>query len=385
MSVNGINVSCKLKMNSKVKVFLFVLLFVCVFKVVKLHKCNLLINEINTDDPGTIEKQNYLEFVSFCDGVRRSVSLQNYYVIGISTGTANTKQMTIELVVDLWNIKTNDQGILAVCAPSVSNCDITIPNSVVHFRNEFAKNQRTLFNFMSTANNSIHAIAILYSTQSLSKDLILSQSKPFIKIDDRMKSIIKSNLVDMVVYSSKASHDNCEPFLDSYCDSQGIKYVEKEKDNDMERTDYTLNCCTIETGGFLPEKFKLGKPTPGAENDCTGNHFILEDHLINFTNTLQDYGFNMDHDDFNELIQFDDNTAQCSSKQATSQYFLSSIEKISRKMSEGKSDQCSSLDLNPDNTQIPIELNIKNERKRRISGTTDYSTDFEWETTKYFE
>lgn len=31
---------------------------------------------------------------------------------------------------------------------------------------------------------------------------------------------------------------------------------------------------------FLPEKFKLGQPTPGAENDCSRPHFILGDHLI---------------------------------------------------------------------------------------------------------
>ena len=28
---------------------------------------------------------------------------------------------------------------------------------------------------------------------------------------------------------------------------------------------------------YEPQSFKLGRPTPGTENDCTGPHFILAD------------------------------------------------------------------------------------------------------------
>lgn len=56
-------------------------------------KYSLLINEINASNPGDIEKNSFIEFISFCDGVKTSHSLQGYYAIGISTGTVSSKQM----------------------------------------------------------------------------------------------------------------------------------------------------------------------------------------------------------------------------------------------------------------------------------------------------
>lgn len=51
--------------------------------------------------------------------------------------------------------------------------------------------------------------------------------------------------------------------------------------------DLSLNRCTdIETSRFLPGKINLGKPTPNAENDCTGSNFIVEDHIIDVTSSV---------------------------------------------------------------------------------------------------
>lgn len=316
-------------------------------------------------------------------------TLQGYYAVGILTGTASANYMTIELVINLWNMRSNDKGFMTVCSPGFSNCDVIIPSNYIHYRNEFARNQQTMFTFMNTGNKYIHAIALLYSSKSISSQLTLSQSTPFIKIDKEIKALIQSHLVDMVVYARKAAFDNCELFLDLYADFADRKYVLREIDDDNEQIDYTLNRCAVETDGFLPEKFKLGKPTPGEQNDCTGTHFILEDHLLNVTDTLQNTGYDMDDADLNEIMEFEVETAHCSSTQTTSQYLSFQIQninkEISRKMVGAVSDECTSLDLNPDSAKITNELNIENERKRHISDTTDYSVDFEWETTKYFE
>jgi len=51
-------------------------------------------------------------------------------------------------------------------------------------------------------------------------------------------------------------------------------------------SDYSVNRCTIETIPILPEKFKLGKPTPGADNDCTGIKFVIEKQIIELVSPL---------------------------------------------------------------------------------------------------
>ena len=41
--------------------------------------------------------------------------------------------------------------------------------------------------------------------------------------------------------------------------------------------DKSLNRCSKSGMPYEPQSFKLGKPTPGSENDYTGPHFILGD------------------------------------------------------------------------------------------------------------
>lgn len=150
-----------------------------------------------------------------------------------------------------------------------------------------------------------------------------------------------------------------------------------------------MNRCSVETNGYIPDKFKLGSPTPGEENDCNGAHFILEDHLLEISTGLQRAGHTLEDSEINEAIEFEENTAQCSSSQTSSLYLSSRIEtinqEISRKMDESRSDTCISLDVDPDIAQITSELTIENQRKRKISDSTDYSQEYDWETTKYFE
>lgn len=348
--------------------------------------CRLLINELNSGSPGNLGKNNFLEFTSYCGGDRTSIPLQGFKVIGISTGTTHANQITIDLVINMWNMKTNENGMLTIGGPNVPNVDVRIPNAYVRFRNEFQKNQKTLFSFLSTANKNLHAIAILYSEKNPIPEITLSAKQPFIKIDNDLKELIKSNLMDMVVYGRRAPFDNCELFLDLYPKFTNRKYVLREIDDENQNIDYTLNRCAIETCGFIPEKFKLGKPTPAAENDCSGIHFILEEHLLDVTSPLQDVG---NPNEESEDVSMDQNTAQCSSSQATSQYSSAKIsvinEEIARRMSEDQNDDCVALDLSADGADIAVELNVENQRKRKISDTADYSEEFEWETKKYFQ
>lgn len=106
------------------------------------NECKLLVNEINADSPTDIKKTDFLEFVSYCNGVKKGISLQGYKVIGITTGTIGASQMSIVLVMNLWNNKTNENGLLTVGGVEVPNADSYAPNPSVHYRNEFLPYQK---------------------------------------------------------------------------------------------------------------------------------------------------------------------------------------------------------------------------------------------------
>ena len=44
--------------------------------------------------------------------------------------------------------------------------------------------------------------------------------------------------------------------------------------------DISLNRCTPLRDAFQPSGYKLGKPTPNKENDCSGPHFIRAQEAI---------------------------------------------------------------------------------------------------------
>lgn len=350
--------------------------------------CNLVINEINSDDPQYFGKSDFLEFISYCDREQKSTSLQGFKVIGISTGTANSNKMTVELVINLWNNRTNENGFLTVAGPNVPNADSYVPNPSVHFHNQYQRNQKTMDRFLKTGNKDLQAIAVLYNKRSSLPEFTISKSQVFIQLNEELKNIIKDNLVDLVVYGRRAPYDSCELFLDLYPGYANRKYVLREFDLAKKQRDITLNRCTLETNGFLPEKYKLGDSTPGRENDCTGTHFLLEEHLTSITPGLQDKTYNLEDTEMNEASLFNEDTAQCTSSQITSQYLSSTISAIENVIEEridaDRANVCTLMDLDSDAVSTTSELNLENRRKRKISDSYDYSEEFEWETTKYF-
>ena len=54
-----------------------------------------------------------------------------------------------------------------------------------------------------------------------------------------------------------------------------LTYYDGEKIGDR-----SINRCTELTETLCPESFKLGTPTAGSENDCSGSHFILHEEIL---------------------------------------------------------------------------------------------------------
>lgn len=98
------------------------------------------------------------------------------------------------------------------------------------------------------------------------------------------------------MYGRKAPYDNCEIFTNLYDEYTDKDYILKEFDNTkVGEIDLTLNRCSFDRSTFIPEKFKLGIPTPGTENDCSGPNFFLEPHLPVLSHSLRTKAFDEDN------------------------------------------------------------------------------------------
>lgn len=368
-------------------VFYIVLIFGCLLlRIYKCDedeevadKCNVFINEINVNNPVKPESNEFIELFSLCDGFKASVSLRGYKVILISTGTTNNEEITIEFVATLWNSRSNENGFFTIGGPGVENADLRVPNDFVKFRNSFNKNREiATTNFLKNGNHNIAAIALIYGKGNALESIALTQSRPFIKVHKSMKTILKEHVKDIVVYARGAPFDKCGFFEELHPDFVDKKYVLREFDI-YNKSDFSLNRCTLQTLGFLPESFKVGNPTPNAENDCSGTHFILEEHILNITSSV------LRHE--NDYTRNDE--AACSSSLQSNAYFSMSAEKVDeqlqRDLNISRSEECTSSWINPDEMEIQMDLDRANERKRKFDDDEDYAEDFDWETEKYFK
>lgn len=352
------------------------------------EECSAVLNEINSGSPAVFTNQDFIELKMFCDGVPKSKSLQGYKLIGISTGNQNSDKMTIELVVNLWNSKSNNNGFLTIGTKKVKNSEIDTESQYMNYRNKFSGDTNVIQSFLNAGQKNLHAIALIYKKSYSFPELVINKKKPYLIINDKIKELIRNNIVDLIVYGRKAPYDNCVLFSNLCSDYAKKDYVLREFDNNKDNIDRTLNRCSLDTSAFTPEKFKLGTPTPGEENDCTGIHFSLE-NISNLSDPLNEKTFDEDNIERNELSHEQVDSAQCSSVLDASAYenlnetLINS--QIALQTEEAHSSSCSVLNLDPDLGNICDEIDRNTRRKRRLSETDNYTDENEWDTTIYFE
>lgn len=274
--------------------------------------------------------------------------------------------MTIDLVINLWNSKINDQDMFTIGADDVANTDMSFKSANVTYRNKFTKDTQKINFFLNKDSKNIHAIALLYKRSNSFPEFVLDTKTPTIIINEKLQEIIKTNLVDFIVYTRKEPYDNCDIFTSLYDDYANKEYILREFDNQKEPTiDRTLNRCAFGKDTFIPEKFKLGLATPGKENDCTGINFFIENH-------------------FTENINFDAEDADaCVVADAYENISDDTIEKEIIKETEAASiNKCSDLNLGSNDGNIADEIDRTNRRKRRLKYHEDVN---EWESTDHFQ
>lgn len=122
------------------------------------------------------------------------------------------------------------------------------------------------------------------------------------------------------------------------------------------------------------------------ENDCSGPHFFLGDHIpdvIALVNIQAPYS--------DDLEVLDD--AACSNKctstiEATdsNQISIGRVQAaVSTANDTSRRDICTNLMLDPDGGNTAMMVEHENQRKRRMSPYDDYSEELEWKTTAHFQ
>lgn len=168
-----------------------------------------------------------------------------------------------------------------------TNLKVTDPN--VKFRRKFTKGQQSLTSFLNNGDQTLNAIILVYNKDGKPlADLDLKDTQPFLKLNSKLIETIKNNLIDIVVYGRRAPFDRCNVYELLAPKLVDKKYALREYDLKDAEVDLSLNRCSVTSESILPEAFKLGKTTPGMENDCTGAHFIMEDFALELFNEISE-------------------------------------------------------------------------------------------------
>lgn len=357
-------------MNLKILVFCELLtLFAVVYA-----QCSVFVNEINVIDPKKPEKKEFIEIKTDC----ADTPLRGYKIIGISAFKKGAARANIVFVANLWNERFSG-NLYTICGTDVEKCNMRITSDYVKFRNSWNKDLVSISNFLMNGNVNIHAIDILYAKNDPMSTIQLEKNKNTIPIDENMKKFLKRNLIDLVVYAEKCDCERCNIFEELHPEFANKKYTLREFNF---KDDFSLNRCGIENDGFIPERFKIGKPTPGVENDCSGMNFFFENHIQEILpNVISSVA-----SEENDVELLDNN--ECTSSIRQEDYHLASDHRIEEVVTaayaRSSSNQCTQLQLNPDGGNLMEEIVRGNTRKRRLSDT-DYSETLEWETEMYFE
>lgn len=112
--------------------------------------------------------------------------------------------LTIDLVISLWNSKTNEQGIFTCGTASTPDVDMLITDPFFVYRNKFTANTQSLYMaFLNKANK--HLRAIVYKRGYSFPELVINAKKLFITVNREIEELLKGNLVDLIVYGRKAT------------------------------------------------------------------------------------------------------------------------------------------------------------------------------------
>lgn len=218
--------------------FVLLVISLILFSSVKSESdCEIVINEINIIDPQKPNKNEYIELKSTCN---MEVSLRGYKLIGFN---CQTETGTIDLIITLWNVRTNENGFFTIGGHEVSTADLKIPNDYIKFKNSFIPSIGSF-----TIKKNIRAIGLLYDKKQFNpfSDFVLTKKQPNIKITEEILVQLKNYLIDLVVFAENKACDKSTIFEKIKDDFVFKKYILREFPSNSKK-DISLNRCAIES------------------------------------------------------------------------------------------------------------------------------------------
>lgn len=359
--------------------FVFQIVFLNSSVVYGQSDCKFSINELNIIDPKRPERNEFVELKSTCDA---EIHLRGYKLIGFN---CKGKSGSIDLIVTLWNSRTDKNGFFTIGGNGVSTAQLKVSDVMVKYRSGFNPKQSSIMsNFLD--NRDIRAIGLIYDMNNPFTEFALTKKQSFIKITEPIIEKLKKYLIDLVIYAPKKECDKCELFEIIHEEFASQDYTLREFVMNKDKSDISLNRCAVESAGFLPNKFKLGNPTPGKENDCSGPRFVLEEHITDIVATVnQNTSYADDFDD----LEGASCSSQCTSSIESSD--RSQIDKermqtaISAANDTSRRDICTNVMLDPNGGNTAVIVEHETQRKRRMSTDHDHSEELEWKTSSHFQ
>ena len=357
--------------------FVYFFIPLCIFSVY-CQNCKVVINEINTIDPKKPGSHEFIELKSTCD---LSVPLRGYKLIGFECYGSTGK---IGLVVNLWNERIKSR-FYTIGGTNV-DADIKVPNDNIKFTNALSTKKKVQSVTSFFTNQRLSAIGLLYGEKQPFNEIKLTEKKTEIVLNENIIDILKKSLVDMIVFGSKDSCDKCKAFEIIHEDFANKKYALREFPQNIQNEDISLNRCALEGLGFLPEKFKLGKPTPGENNDCMGPNFILEDNLLSLIPPVLNEIL-YDESDYLEQATCSKESGCISSSIQQSEFSQIIPQRVEQAISNANSSSlhntCTSMNLYPNGANTEQMIIDGNMRKRHIIDDKDEEN--EWESCRHFK
>lgn len=275
----------------------------------------VIINEIDVDNTGAKEIAEFIELKATTVSGKKVPSLHPYMVIIIKAFDQEAKGPVITFSADLCHSSFPSKSrYFVIGTPSEKiKPDLAFSHDDVAYKYKGAKQDTKITQFFKASNvipegdGYPMAVILLKEEQQIGGrgiSLLKLQTRdskthrPVSSVQHKLltedlQTVINDHIVDLVIYSRRAKFNRC-PILYKLCTvleaaeyALGPNYCYEllpgaEWDR-RSRTEFSLNKCPNdmyeERSPFLFTKWKLGKPTPHKENDCTGIQFIIQKYL----------------------------------------------------------------------------------------------------------
>jgi hypothetical protein len=323
-------------------IFFIYLISVYFNTILSLDTCDIVINELNSDDIGNVQFSEFIELKSVCKGKNDRPVLRNYLLIIIREYDQKLKTPVIIFSADFYRetFKPNS-NFFVIGSPNVDlreKVDMPFTNERVMFEGKILNkpSQMKISSFFkkgsapTSMNNAIDdgnmspMAVILLKDENQDRDRNTGISKlrltydqsahrtktlKYLQVTPELEELIKNQMHDMIIYSRQSMFQRSNFFerlysqLSSYNENYDLMIPAREWDK-IGHEDMSLNRCPRSIFDlrkpFIFTQWKLGKRTPADENDCSGAKWILENALPDVQ--VQSIVFGADSSSEEELI-----------------------------------------------------------------------------------